>query len=226
MNNDKDSQFGNDNDDDAELHGGMRLLREQAEAQALIKIAQCARRIATLDPDQVRGLMHELSVHEIELEMQNEELRLVQVELEGALGRYFELYDLAPVGYCSLSETGRLLQANQLLATWLGSSEQALVTRPLASFIHPDEHDNEYLLRRRLLTHGSPQMCQWRLLSHVSNPIWVQVQAVLRADAKGAPTFNLVLTNIDELKQNQLALQAALDEQNARIQELQQQLAT
>ncbi|MDP3847030.1 MAG: PAS domain-containing protein [Pseudomonas sp.] len=220
-----DHQLGSEDDDYAELRGGMRLLREQAEAQALIKIAQSAKRIATLDPDQVRGLMHELSVHEIELEMQNEELRLIQAELEGALGRYFELYDLAPVGYCSLSETGRVLQANQLLATWLGTSEQALVTRPLASFIHPDEHDNEYLLRRRLLNRGSPQMCQWRFLSHAGNPIWVQVQAVLRADAKGAPSFHLVLTNIDELKQTQQALQATLNEQNARIQALQQQLS-
>lgn len=202
------------------LSGGMRQLRERAEAQALVKIAHSAKRIATLAPDEVRGLMHEINVHQIELEMQNEELRLTQNELETALERYFELYDLAPVGYCSLSETGRLLQANQLVANLLGCSQPALVTRPLANFLHPDDRDEEYLLRRRLLASRAQQSCEWRLMDPHGTPIWVHAQAVVRIEAGGVPVFHMVLTNINELKQAQYALQHSLDEKQALLKEV------
>lgn len=63
-------------------------------------------------PDGAQQLVHELRVHQIELEMQNEELRRSQLELDAIRARYFDLYDLAPVGYCTLSETGLILEAN------------------------------------------------------------------------------------------------------------------
>jgi PAS domain-containing protein len=66
-------------------------------------------------------LLHELRVHQIELEMQNEELRQAQALLDTERARYFDLYDLAPVGYCTLSETGLILQSNLAAATLLGS---------------------------------------------------------------------------------------------------------
>jgi PAS domain S-box-containing protein len=220
MNNDKKFAYEAESAADQSLPGSMRVLRERAEAQALVKIAHSAKRIAMLSPDEVRGLMHELNVHQIELEMQNDELRLTQNELETALARYFELYDLAPVGYCSLSETGRLLQVNQLVANLLGCSQQALVTRPFAHFLHPDDRDSEYLLRRRILTSRTNQSCEWRLLDQHGTPIWVHAQAVVRIEAGGVPVFHMVLTNIDELKQAHQALQTSLGEKEALLKEV------
>ncbi len=62
--------------------------------------------------EEARKVLHDLRVHHIELELQNEELRRAQAELEASRARYFDLYDLAPVGYCMLSEKGLILEAN------------------------------------------------------------------------------------------------------------------
>lgn len=64
-----------------------------------------------MSADQVQILLHELRVHQIELELQNEQLRSAQLALELERSRYFDLYDLAPVAYCTLSDKGLILEA-------------------------------------------------------------------------------------------------------------------
>ena len=73
----------------------------------------------TLSPVETQQVLHELRVHQIELEMQNEQLRTSQVQLETARARYFDLYDLAPAGYCTVSEKGLVLEANLTAAILL-----------------------------------------------------------------------------------------------------------
>ena len=91
---------------------GVPALRRLAEQLISAQDAQLQRNPDAIDPQQVRQALHELRVHQIQLEMQNEELRNAQCELEASRDRYFELYDLAPVGYCTLSAKGLILQAN------------------------------------------------------------------------------------------------------------------
>ncbi len=72
------------------------------------------------------ALLHELHVHQIELEMQNEELRRVQIELEAARDRYRDLYDFAPVGYLTLTREGLITEINRAGATMLGEEPMRL----------------------------------------------------------------------------------------------------
>jgi hypothetical protein len=92
-------------------------LRRRAEEKFRASKANPEERLVTVDTDR---LVRELQVHQIELEMQNDELRRTQSELEASRSRYFDLYDLAPVGCFTLSENGLILEANITGANLLG----------------------------------------------------------------------------------------------------------
>ena len=92
-------------------------LRQRAEAQVRARdVAQPAQ----LTPAQTGQLTYELQVHQVELEIQNEELRQTHAVLTASQARYFDLYDLAPVGYLTLSGNGLIQEANLTAATLLG----------------------------------------------------------------------------------------------------------
>ena len=125
----------------------------------------------TLSPEEAGRLLHELQVHQIELEMQNEELRRAQGELEASRARYFDLYDLAPVGYFTLSEQGLILEANLTAAAMLGVGRGDLVKQPFTRFILPEDQDIYYRHRKQLFETGSPQVCDLRMLRADAAPI-------------------------------------------------------
>ncbi len=112
-------------------------LRERAEALT----GEAEGPVEAMSPEALRRTLHDLRVHQIELEMQNEELRRLQGELESARERYFDLYDLAPVGYCTLSAAGLILESNFCAARLLGRAREALCRRPLSRFILAEDQE-------------------------------------------------------------------------------------
>ena len=139
-------------------------LRRRAEIIVQEKSARLTRSLSELSddsallssPEAMRQKIHELYVHQIELEMQNEELRRTQLELDDARARYFDLYDLAPVGYCTLSTAGLILEANLTAAVFLGYARRDLIGKPISQFICTSDQDTFYLHRNRLLEVGMP----------------------------------------------------------------------
>ena len=85
-------------------------LRKQAEKIAWTKANLSQKELEAIQPDEIKQTLHELRVHQIELEIQNEELRLTEVERKASQERYLDLYDLAPVGYFTLSEKRLILE--------------------------------------------------------------------------------------------------------------------
>ena len=112
--------------DDPYLKNGSRL-REEAEK----RLAETRRRKRSGDPS---SLIHELEVHQIELEMQNEELRRAQLEIEGSREKYFDLYDFAPVGYLTLDEKGSISELNLTAAALLGIARKSALNKPFSLF--------------------------------------------------------------------------------------------
>ena len=125
----------------------------QEELVASLRALQADPRLSTPPADgaERERLLHELQVHQIELEMQNRELRESQQLLEESRAWYAELFDVAPIGYCTLDLSGRIQEAN-LTACELFRIERAkLVGRSLASLVSAG-HENAW--------HGHLQACR------------------------------------------------------------------
>jgi PAS domain S-box-containing protein len=187
-------------------------LRRRAE-----EAARSSEDLETLSPEDTRRILHELRVHQIELEMQNEELRRAQVELGAARARYFDLYDLAPVGYVTLSEQGLFVETNLTAATLLGVNRSALVKQPVSRFILEEDHDIYYRHRKRLFETGAPQACDLRMVNNDGTAFWARLEATTAQDADGAPVCRLVLSDITEPKRAEAALRESREAYRALV---------
>lgn len=181
----------------------LRLRAELAVRERLSQLPQNSDAIAT---DELRRTSHELSVYEIELQMQNDELRLAQVALLAERARYFDLYDLAPVGYCTVDMSGLILQANLKAAEILGLDRRKLLNQTLTRHILQSDQDVYYLWRQRLLKTGDPQPCELQMLTPDRTPIVVELAATVAADAGGASLLRMVLIDITQRKSTEESL--------------------
>ncbi len=163
----------------------------------------------SISPELIQILVHELRVHQIELELQNEELRRTQAELDASRSRYFDLYDLAPVGYCTLNEQGLILEANLTACRMLGVARSSMTMVPFSRFIVPDDQDQFYLHRYQLLRSEESQSCELRLLRQDHTSVWVQLASSLAQGPNDAVLHRAVLTDITAIKTAETSLRAS-----------------
>ena len=184
-------------------------LRRQAETRLSVDSA--------VDPgpqslEDLQKVFHELQVHKIELEMQNDELRRNQVQLEASRARYFDLYDRAPVGYFSLSDAGLILEANLTAARLLGVARSLLVQQPLSRFVAPEDQDLYFQHHRRLLRTEAAQVVELRLIRPRDiAPVWVRLEGMLSQIKGMAPVCRTVVSDISSRKKAEAQL-AEMDE--------------
>ena len=162
--------------------GALRLRAEEKE------VDNCRRNPELLEPlssETAGRLLHELRVHQIELEMQNEELRVKQAELEVSQARYFNFYNLAPVGYLTISEKGLIEEANLTISTLLGLPEKSLVGRMVSSFIFSEDQDGYYLFIKKLFASTASGACELRLMKPDGEKLWGRMEVALAQDLGG-----------------------------------------
>ncbi|MBI9109547.1 MAG: PAS domain-containing protein, partial [Spirochaetales bacterium] len=176
-------------------------VREKAERIVQISTQKLSQDISKMPQDEILQTLHELRVHQIELEMQNEELRKIHLELDAARERYFDLYDLAPVGYFTISEKGLIIEANLMAADMLGVAKSALKKQLFTRFIFKEDQDAYYLHRKHLFESGEPQNCNLRMLKKGDVVFWADLSATVAQDEKGLPLCRAVISNITKRKQ-------------------------
>lgn len=171
-------------------------LRRRAEARVEEDPREVPTELEGLSLDEVQKMLHELQVHQIELEMQNEELRRSRAELEASRERYFHLFDLAPVGYFTLTEDGRTLEANLTGAKLLGVSRSDLLDRPFTRSIHPEDQDVYYHHRRVVVNAGSAATCELRMVRADGSTFLALLESAPSRPVEDHATFRTVVSDI------------------------------
>jgi PAS domain S-box-containing protein len=194
-----------------------RGLRQRAEALKQEDRSLQLQTDVLMTPEETQKMIHELHVHQIELDMQNDELRHTQSELMETKARYFDLYDLAPVGYLTLSEQGMILEANLTACNLLGVERKALVKKRISQVIFKGDQDIYYRHRKALFATGDPQDCDLRMLRN-GVPFWAHLSASAQLASDGSPTCRVVASDVSERKQAENALKES-EERYRRITE-------
>ena len=151
-----------------------RTLRERAEDLLQKKPA----RTPTMPTSDVQALVHELNVHQMELEIQNEELRQSQEELAHARDRYADLFEFAPVGYATLDKDGKILEANLTAATLLGVERQDLTGAGITKFVTRESQDDCYLHRQAALNCDTKLTCEIGMRNKDDTPLVIRMESV------------------------------------------------
>jgi len=160
--------------------------------------------------EDINALIHELKVHQVELEMQNEELRQAQMDLEAARDKYTDLYDFAPVGYFSISDKGLILGANLMGATMLGMEKGKLTERRFSQFITEDDQDVFYLHRQKLFEAKTKHVCELKMKRKDGTEFYAQLESCPVVDEAGNfSALRSSLSDVTERKQAELALIAS-----------------
>jgi two-component system, cell cycle sensor histidine kinase and response regulator CckA len=162
-------------------------------------------------PAEAQAMMQELHIHQIELQMQNEQLRQTQAELEAAVTKYADFYDFAPVAYLTLDERGRILEANLTAATMLGIERQRLLQRLVTTFMVREDRQIYFRHLRQLFEAQGPQHYELRMVRQDGAPFWAGIATIAAVDNDNTRLCKATISDITERKQAEEAFQVLVN---------------
>jgi len=183
-------------------------LRRRAEARLR---QQQQRRLGGGDREtnaDAQRMLHELQVHQVELEMQNVELQGAHAATEALLEKYTDLYDFAPVGYFTLDEQGRIFEVNLTGAAKLGVTRAQLLRQPLAQFVAPVSRSVFSAFLARIFAGPGRQVCEATLRKADGTTFWANFHGTAASCGDGRPKCcRMAVSDITSLKQAEDAQQ-------------------
>ena len=172
--------------------------------------------------DDMHKLVEELQIHQVELEMQNEELRSTQHELEQSRKKYSDLYDFAPVGYFTLNEEGRIVEANLTAARQLGMERSILIGKPFNVYAEENYREELHLHLRNVFKTRQPHTCEIKLNGRSRIDRYFQLDSTYLGNSDGQSLIRTTMTDISDRKQAEEKLKALaerLERSNRELEE-------
>jgi len=174
-----------------------RRISLRAEAEAMVGSLSPAE---TAQPAEI--LLHELLVHKVQLEMQNEELRRAYSALEEARDRYIDLYEFAPVGYITINREGLISEINLTGSALLGVERIKLINRRFSRFVASQDRDLWHRLFMNMMEHGNDEKQEFSLeMTRADGSLfYAHFDCLRRETLDTPPMLRVALTNISKLK--------------------------
>ena len=147
-----------------------------------------------------RKLLQQLQVHQIELEMQNEELRLARIEIEKGLQQYTDLYDFAPISYFTLTNNGSIHQVNLAGAALLRLNRETLTGRSMARFFAGPDLSTFTSFLHSVRQNDTREICELHLQGSESTRRFLHIEGAVSIDGESC---NLAVTDITENKRTE-----------------------
>jgi PAS domain S-box-containing protein len=176
---------------------GRKRLRRQAEET--LRTRSSKKKVKAPD---LRRLVQELEIHQVELKIQNEELRNAQVQLAESRDRYSGLYEFAPLAYVTLDRDGRVLESNRMATKMLGVEARDLLHASFTKFVTTESQDNWYLHRQAVSSSETTQVCEIKIQSADGSLRSIRVESI----AAGRPRMLSSFIDLTERKQAEDAI--------------------
>ncbi|MDP3565260.1 MAG: PAS domain-containing protein, partial [Methanoregula sp.] len=176
---------------------GERSLRDSAEEQ----LARVPKRSAGLHGQTPEQLVHELQVHQIELETQAEELRRVEFSLKESRDKFLDLYEFAPIGYLTLTDKALIAEVNLTGATLLGIERSRLVNHGLGRFIAPGDHEVWDRYFAKLRQHAEKQSCNLTLIRGNGSTFPARLEGIRISNRDGKTIVRIAISDITDIWQ-------------------------
>ena len=160
--------------------------------------------------DEKSDVLHELYVHQIELEMQSAEILKANNDLSLSQVRYFQLYNLAPVGYCTLDDQGKIIEANFFTTHLLGLQKKRLKEQFFTRFIFKEDQDIFYLYIKELKASNKNQSCELRMQREDKSIFWGRLEASITKDLDGLPIIFIIISDVSKREEQLLAINLEL----------------
>ncbi|WP_045214993.1 PAS domain S-box protein [Desulfonatronovibrio magnus] len=150
-----------------------KKLKEKADS----KIRESGLDIRDFPMDEIESLVESLNIHKVELEIQNEELRTAQGDLEKSQQKYFDLYEAAPVGFVIMRENGLVVDANLTTVNKLGTNRQKITNRPFHLYVFVDDLSIFHNHLRQVFSQQQSAQCEVRLRSGEQKYIYARLDS-------------------------------------------------
>ncbi len=182
------------------MSAGDKIQKLRVEAEKIVKDLGGNSLVQDDVGESIKKVLHELQVHQLELEMQNEELRRVQSLLEIEKSRYNDLFEYAPVGYILTNEAGVIHEVNQTFCSIIEMPRKEIAGKPLHRFLDPESQDTYYLHLQKLQAEQKPCNC----VLHLTNKktLWVKMESKI-FKTEGADHI-LIQSSLSDISSNKL----------------------